>query len=124
MSRIDVNYQTAMSRHPELVAEIVGKLRSSTSQNKNVTQEQMRWGYDWGEFISRTSDCFVKTSPAKMLNSRIKRTVVTFWGSIGHWRGFAAGIITPVPVEIIKKMVHAEKEYQKSIGNFRKAFLN
>ena len=44
---LEINYKTAQKRYPKEVQEIIEKVRTSRSKNKNVSPELWAWGFSW-----------------------------------------------------------------------------
>lgn len=94
---VPISAKIAAERHPEQYKQILAKLRSGKSKNKNATAKQLEWGYSWAELIeTETFDQILAgagrpkpiPSAAEQIKTRTDRSSVMLFARIGNWTGY------------------------------------
>lgn len=110
--RIPVTYAEAKARYPAAVEEIIQKLRSGKSKEKNSAPDKLDWFFDWGIVLPscRFEDILkgIKEE-AGPVKDRIR---CSLFASKGRWWKFSEHIL-PIPQEIIDIEEQGEKEHQE-----------
>lgn len=94
---IEIPYETARSRHPAEVLEILAKLRKGTSKHKNAAPEQLTWKYFW---------C-VRIGCAGPKSQEIQASLM---GKIGRWVGVDSNRNFGIPPEIASWAKERQKD--------------
>ena len=104
---LEITYETAMARHPGLVAEIMALLAKGKSKERGSAPESLTWGYSWGlSFRSVTLGQMLKgdqPTEDRTLDERIHCVLVA---RKGRWHGAAgpSNGFHPVPAEVMANM--------------------
>ena len=112
--QLEISFDSAKTRFPDLVAEILDKLRSSSSKEKSSRPEDLVWYINWcqeiksytfGEFLER-----VQSSPLEPeipdlteegVRSHLGNSIIwSIKGKIRRWTGTSQPFRTQVPNEI------------------------
>ena len=104
---MDITPETAMTRHPELVAEVMAILAKGKSKERGSAPETLTWRYSWSLSIKSISLGQMlngeQPQETRTLDERIHCVLV---GGKGRWSGCAGPIdgLHPVPPEVMAKM--------------------
>ena len=104
---LEIPYETALARHPELVAEVMATLAKGKSREKGSPPESLTWGYYWGVTVQSLSFAqMIRGEVPVETRSLEQRTSCALKGSKGRWYGVAwpKDGIRPVPQEVMDNM--------------------
>lgn len=105
---LEITYEQASARHPELVAEIMDKLSKGKSREKGSPPESLTWGYYWGVTVQSFTLGQLLSGKGPPVETRTleERTSCALKGSKGRWHGVSwpKDGIRPVPREVMDNM--------------------
>lgn len=55
MPNLDIPYEVALTRHPEVVNACIDQVRAGKSKDKNTDPATWRWTYSWGTRVEATT---------------------------------------------------------------------
>lgn len=102
--KTEITYSQAKERHPELVQEIIAKLRKGRSKHKNAAPEDLQWFYAWACLIEESysgwsglqalmaqkeepKDSGPPLTVTEELTDQLTRVRCVLEGRIGRWWG-------------------------------------
>lgn len=126
-----VDFKVLVDRHPEEVNEVLIKLRSGKSKEKNSKAEDLSWSYEWAEWIDGKEpeiDLTQKFSIKKYLQSQFSRIAIILRASKNRWHTRVKVDLPKgcVPIEIKKTLVDLARRKMHSVRYVKKHrdFLN
>ena len=107
---LKISYEEVQKRYPVLADEIMAKLRSGKSKNKNAKPEDLDWSFDWCQRISggcrfedMIADIMKPKPPRPSIQERMAEVIPNLFvhlaASTGRWWGRTEQI--PVPEEVL-----------------------
>jgi hypothetical protein len=115
--KIPIPYEVVQERYPELISQVMSRLRSGKSKERNREASELTWYIDWGQQIKAMSFCEMLSSvgePRDDFPSRYDTATPEnvkeflgdsiFWGitgKAGRWEGYSKSQGQDIPPELL-----------------------